>query len=153
MKKASTRDALTIEQYMLCFISNTCYKQRQAELGKKLSKSSAITWSWTFAIWKLFTFILQHFFEFHLTILSKFKEITSLLFFLESSRSLRAFETNGIILEAKFRGDPLGLLNILWCISKESFKISLKTLLYFVTRNLINSNIRFQTLTTLQGLR
>ena len=32
------------------------YKQRQAEMSEKSSKSYATPWAWTFAIWKSFTF-------------------------------------------------------------------------------------------------
>ena len=35
------------------------YKQRQAEIGKKSSKSQTTPWGWNFIIWKLFTFFIH----------------------------------------------------------------------------------------------
>ena len=39
-------------------MSNT-YKQRQAEIDKEPGKSEATLGGWTFAIWKLFAFLIH----------------------------------------------------------------------------------------------
>ena len=57
---------ITIQNSLKCVISSYTllykqqfYKQRQAEIDKKSSKSQGTPWRWTFAIWKLFTFLIH----------------------------------------------------------------------------------------------
>ena len=49
---------ISIYNYKL-FYKKYFYKQRQAEMGKKLSKSEVTPWRWTFAIWKLFVLFIH----------------------------------------------------------------------------------------------
>ena len=48
-----------LSAYTRFFYKQHFYKQRQAEIGKTLSKSLATPWDWTFAIWKLFALFIH----------------------------------------------------------------------------------------------